>query len=596
MRVRVMLASCWLLWARWPVDVAGGLLKKRRHPYGCLRFFSDRSFRCRTPEVFRTVMINNSVSIMKPSLNRVFTWSAFSLAMMLAGCTTPHALTLNELTEAGRQRMAMLEARKSALADGVTLAESMSWAMDNNLALRAEALERTVANNNRKLATMGMLPNLTAQAGYHWRSNQSASSSENVATGVQSLVPSTSSEREGTTASLEASWNVLDFGLAWIRARTEGDRALMAEEAHRRVSHQLALDVVTAWDRAAAFQRIDKPLQQSRKELGAALRQLEAVAASRLRDPVDVLEQRNALLLILKRMDGLVLQMDQSRDELARLLGLPAGAAFVLDESGTSAIAPLPHANMQALQYVALLNRPEVRQSLYAKRSASRNGYKRMIEQFPALVLKYGTNYDSNKYLVNNAWDDASASLSIGLMRLASLPLQRKQIAIEQEQAEIQADLQATAVLSQVAIANKATISSARVMCLSDAIAATSNERMGLLESRAQAAALDQLTLVRARVDNMLISIERDMAAIEDRRASLMMAQSLGIGALPEGIFAIKNDERVGSISNWLQSGMREKLVEQLVLVEKDFGVATASDNAEDAPQENAAGGLSLCM
>jgi outer membrane protein TolC len=93
------------------------------------------------------------------------------LAVMLAGCTTPRALTLNELTEAGKQRMALLEERKTGLADGVSLAEAMSWAMDNNLALRAEALEKTVAHNNRKLATMGMLPNLTAQAGYSWRSN-----------------------------------------------------------------------------------------------------------------------------------------------------------------------------------------------------------------------------------------------------------------------------------------------------------------------------------------------------------------------------------------------------------------------------------------
>ena len=533
---------------------------------------------------------------MMSSFNRVFAWSAVALAVTLAGCTTPRALSLTELTNAGKQRMALLETRKAGLADGVSLAEAMSWAMDNNLALRAEALEKTMANNNRKLATLGMLPNLTAQAGYQWRSRQSASSSENIATGVQSLVPSTSSERQGTTASLEASWNVLDFGLAWLRARSEGDRALIAGESQRRVMHLLALDVVTAWDRAVAFQHIEPALQQSRIDLGAALRQLEIVAASRLRDPVDVLEQRNALLLILKRMDGLVLQMDQSRDELARLLGLPAGASFTLDASGATNLGALPKADMQALQYVALLNRPEIRQSLYAKRAANRNGYKRIIEQFPSLLFKYGTNYDSNKYLVNNTWDDASASLSIGLMRLASLPLQRRQVAIEREQAELQADLQATAVLSQVAIARKATQSSVRILCLSNAIAETSGERIGLLELRAQAAALDQLTLVRARVDNMLVSIERDMAAIDDRRATLMMAQSLGIGALPDGINGTAGDERVSAISDWLQGGMQSTLADQLTLVEKEFGIPATIQNTEDSKQDITAGGQSLCL
>lgn len=532
---------------------------------------------------------------MTSSLNRVFAWSAVALAVTLAGCTAPRALTVSDLTEAGRQRMALLDSRQSALADGVSLAEAMSWAMDNNLALRAEALERTVATNNRKLATLGMLPNLTAQAGYNWRSKQSASSSENIATGVQSLVPSTSSERESTTASLEASWNVLDFGLAWLRARTEGDRALMAEESRRRVAHQLALDVVTAWDRAAAFQRVEPSLVQARTDLAQALRHLDAVAASRLRDPVDVLEQRNALLLILKRMDGLVLQMDQSRDELARLLGLPAGAALTVEADSSPVIGVLPLADVRALQYVALLNRPEVRQSLYAKRSADRNGYKRLIEQFPALLLKYGTNYDSNKYLVHNAWDDASASLSIGLMRLASLPLQRRQAAIEREQAELQADLEATAVLSQVAIAHKASVASWRVSCLSNAIAETSGERMGLLELRAQGAALDQLSLIRARVDNMLIAIERDMANIESRRSTLMMAQSLGIGALPDQAAAVSGEDRVGVIAQWLQQGLNAELQGQLMLVEKEFGVPTQTATPAAGAEEQAAGGESLC-
>lgn len=492
--------------------------------------------------------------------------------------------------------MAQLESRKSGLADGVSLAEAMSWAIDNNLSLRAEMLERSVAVNNRKLATMAMLPNLTAQAGYRRRNNQAASSSENVATGVQSLVPSTSSEKESSSASLEASWNVLDFGLAWIRARSEGDRALMAEESRRRVAHQLAMDVVTTWDRAVAFQRIDAPLQQSRIDIIAALHQLEAVASSRLRDPVDVLEQRNVLLLILKRMDGLVLQMDQSRDDLYRLLGLPAGIPLALDDKGALSLTAIPKADLRALQYVALLNRPEIRQSLYAKRMADRNGYKRIIEQFPSLLFKYGTNYDSNKYLVNNTWDDASLSLSLGIMRLASLPLQRKQAAIEREQAEIQADLQATAVLSQVAIASKASASATRALCLSNAIAETSSERMGLLDARAQASALDQLSLVRARVDAMLVSIERDMAAIDDRRASLMMAQSVGVGALPEQVTAQHGEQRITAIAKWLQSGMADKVFEQLVLVEKEFGVNAVPQASAVAINGDTAGVSSLCL
>jgi len=528
---------------------------------------------------------------------RSFALAVTTVAILLTGCTTPAALSTSELTEAGRQRMAQLETRKAGLSDGVSLAEAMTWAMDNNLSLRAETLERAIATGNRKLATASMLPSLSAQAGYRWRDNVSASRSESVATGATSLVASTSQERTGTTASLEASWNMLDFGLAWLRARQEGDREHLAVESRRRMAHQLALDVVTAWDHAVAFQRIEAPLHQTRSEVTAALRQLEVIAASRLRDPVDVLEYRSSLLLILKRMDSLVLQMDQSRDDLARLLGLPAGTPLILDAEGDMVLGNLPTADVRAWQYVALLNRPEVRQSLYAKRSADRNGYKRLVEQFPSLLFRYGTNYDSNSFLVNNAWDDASVSLSLGLVRLATLPLHYKQAKVERQQAEVQADLQATAVLSQVAIASKAAVFTTRTSCLSEALARTSDERMGLLDARARAAALDELSLIRARVDNMLVRIERDLAHMDARRASLMLAQSVGVGGLPEQVTVESGDVRVSEIAAWLQSGLADNLRNQLTMVEKEFGVKTA-ENADEviSEKDNTAGGQSLCL
>lgn len=493
---------------------------------------------------------------------------------LLTGCTTTKALSPQEITDAGRMRMGQLDSRQQALADGISLAEAMTWAMDNNLSLRAEGLERTMAMQKRRLASVAMLPNLTAQAGYHSRSNLAGSSSANAITGQESLVPSTSSDMQGSTRSLEASWNVLDFSLAWLHARSEGDKEHAATESRRRMAHQLALDVVYVWDRALTFQRIEPSLQQIREQVQSALRQSDRIAASRLRDPVEVLEYRSALLLILKRMDALVLQMDQSRDELARLLGLPASSSMRLDASAAVALADLPMADLKMWQYVALLNRPEVRESLYAKRNAERSGMRRLVEQFPSLLFSYGTNYDSNSFLVNNSWEDASVSLSLSLVRLATLPMQHKLSALERQQAELKADLQATAVLSQVAIALKSAASTRRQACLSTELSRTSDERLGLLEARYRAAVLDELSVVRARVDSILLNVERDMADIESRRATLMMAQSVGIGALPEQVFAYGGESRIAEVAAWLQSGLVDETRAKLALAEKEFAVA----------------------
>lgn len=518
--------------------------------------------------------------------------------LFLSGCTAPRVLSDEQVGEAARQRMQLLDARRAQLADGLTLAEAMAWAMDNNLNIRAESLERTMAGNSRKLASMAMLPSLTAQAGYRSRDNLLASRSASVATGATSLVPSTSTDRNSETASLELSWNVLDLGLAWLRARHEGDRVHIAAEARRRMSYQVALEVVAAWDRALAYQRLAPALEATRRDVAAALRQTDVIARSRLRDPVDVLDFRTALLLVLKRMDGLSLQLNQSRDELARLLGLPAGTPLQLEEGSALAVDGLPAADLRHWQYVALLNRPEVRQSLYGKRMADRSGLRRTVEQFPALLLRYGANYDSNSYLVNNDWQDASATLSVGLMRLASLPLQRRAAAIERQQAENQADLQAVVVLAQVAIAEKEMNNARRATCLGDALAGTSNERLGLLEVRARAAAIDGLSLVRARVDNLLIRLEQEIAAADARRAMLMMAQSVGIGAMPDDIGAVTGAERVAAVDAWLGSGFPAQARQQLERVLKELPPAEAGTSVPVAVAagEESAGEQGFCL
>lgn len=506
--------------------------------------------------------------------------SGFVTLLLLSGCTAPRVLSDDEIGAAARVRLQALEERREALADGVSQAEALAWALDHNLHLRAEGLERAMAVKNRQIASLGMLPTLTAQAGYRYRDRLQASRSASVATGATSLVPSTSSDRTGETASLEASWNVLDFGLAWLRARHEGDRVNIAAEARRRMAHQVALDVVAAWDRALAYQRLAPDIEATRREVDAALRQTDEIAGSRLRDPVDVLDYRSALILVLKRMDGLTLQLNQARDELARLLGLPAGTPLQLEEGSALPLAGLPAGDLRHWQYVALLNRPEVRQSLYGKRMAERGTLRRTIEQFPALLLRYGANYDSNSYLVSNEWQDASATLSVGLMRLASLPLQRRAAAIERQQAENQADLQSVAVLAQVAIARKEMTNARRAACLSDALAGTSGERLGLIEVRARAAAVDGLSLVRARVDNLLVRLEQEIANADARRATLMMAQSVGIGALPEAVATAPAEERVAAVDAWLRGGLATALRTQLDRAGDELVTAASSTPA----------------
>jgi hypothetical protein len=293
-----------------------------------------------------------------------------------------------------------------------------------------------------------------------------------------------------------------------------------------------------------------------------------------MRDPVEVLDYRTQLLLILKRTDALVLGMDQARDDLANLLGVPASVDFRLDDAGSVDVALLPAATLEAWQYVALEGRPEVRQSLYALRGAERGAWRRYVEQFPVLSLGYGTRYDSNSYLVNNNWDDASADLSFSLIRLASLPMHRRQARREKAQAEFNVELQATAVLSQVAIARKASGAAVRGECLSSALAGTSARRVKLMEHRASAAYVDLLSMVRVRVDDLLVSLERDMARAEARRAQLLLAQSVGLGGWPEAPGMDDPAQRQAEVAHWLDGGLADEASRRLREAQVTYALA----------------------
>src|SRR3546814_15263040 len=85
-------------------------------------------------------------------------------------------------------------------------------------------MEEALAKRQLDLASFDMLPRMALDAGYVGRNNVSASSSQSVETGTQSLEPSTSQDRDCEVADLTMVWNVLDFGVSHISPKPAGDK------------------------------------------------------------------------------------------------------------------------------------------------------------------------------------------------------------------------------------------------------------------------------------------------------------------------------------------------------------------------------------
>ena len=72
-----------------------------------------------------------------------------------------------------------------------------------------------------------------------------------------SVFSDVSQDKTLRSGDLALSWNILDFGLSYVRARQAADQVLIAREIQRRTTHGLLEDVRSEFWRAASLSKAD---------------------------------------------------------------------------------------------------------------------------------------------------------------------------------------------------------------------------------------------------------------------------------------------------------------------------------------------------
>ena len=181
---------------------------------------------------------------------------ATMLTAAVAGCTVkPQPLGQAELGAYAADKLRRVGSDQPLPGPRIDLYEAFARALKYNLDQRVEIMQTAVRARELSFATYSMLPNFVANSAYAGRDNYAASSSISVLTQRQSLEPSYSQDKNFVFGDLSLSWNILDFGLSYVRARQAADAVLIAEENRRRVVSRIIEDVRTAYWRALAAQR-----------------------------------------------------------------------------------------------------------------------------------------------------------------------------------------------------------------------------------------------------------------------------------------------------------------------------------------------------
>ncbi len=468
------------------------------------------------------------------------------------GCSTaPQDLTIAETTQNAVQMRADIAAQQEPVTGAITLYEAMARALKNNLDHRVAMLEIDLASKDYDLSRYDLLPQVVANGSYYGRDNQPGASSVSLLSGQQSLEPSTSTERDVFASDLSATWNVLDFGLAKIRSEQLANETLIYEERRRKAIIEIMEDVHSAYYRAVSSERLNQKLEQLEETVKAAFLQSRAQFASRRTAPMPALSYQRELNDIQAQAQRLSRDLQASRMELAALMGLSADQDFTL-QAPAQMTSPV-QLTMDYAQMIetALINRPEMRESLYAQRIGDAEIKSAVLEALPSIEGFGGLNVNSNDFLFNQNWVDYGARASWNLLKVFSTPARKRKAKAGAELERQKGLATAMAVMTQVGVARVRYEGLMEAYQTANDGALVQSDILEQVEALSRASNASRQTLVREQMNGILSEARRDNIQAELAEAFAHIYTALGYDPY---MADIRGDEEISIVAESLET------------------------------------------
>jgi outer membrane protein TolC len=488
----------------------------------------------------RNLELNNMNTSQHPSLRASGYAARLTLAAAafaaLAGCAVnPKPATPDEVSGRAKEDVSKMYVAQEPIAGPLTFEEAVARALKYNLDYRLKKMESALALGLADQATYDMLPSLVASAGYRVRNNDSGGTSIGIVDRIVSLRPSTSEERRHSLASAEFSWNALDFGVSYYRARQQADQYLIAEERRRKVVQGMIQDVRTAYWRALGAQRLLADTNTVIERANTALARSREAETQRVISPVQALTYQRALLDAITLLNQRRQDLQAAKIELAALMNVEPGVNFTLADTAEAKLPPAPK-DVRKLEEMALLQRPELREEDFRKRITADETRRQLVSMFPNLSLDFGVQHDSNNLLYNNSWTQGGVNLSWNLMKLFSLPaVKRSQ---EQQERTDQARRLALsmAVMTQVRIGVERYQLALEDYRLADDGAQVDKRLADYTRAAVNSRLESDLEAIRTQARSVLGAWQRVSAYGAAQVAFARLYNSVGIDALPDNI------------------------------------------------------------
>lgn len=390
---------------------------------------------------------------MRNLVDRALKSACVVLVAGLAACAPRLASEPVHTGSVAAQIRADLAADTSLSVRPLDVHDAVARTLIHNQELRSERLARLLAEADAGLATAEMLPEVVASSQVYARSNVAATSSASAAAPTVRGGYAVGSERVSRSRDLSMSWNVLDFGVSYFRARQAAHKAQIAAEQQRRTTAVLIEETRVAFWQALALQRLDAGLTRLDGEMARAIADAGRLRAAGLTDPVEALSSERDLLSVRRELDQQRKGLVGADLRLRALMNFPETAPLVLVDRPAPTIPAVGRASFGSIAEAVLVNRPEIRQAALEQRITAEEARIALLELVPNLQLVLGDQLDQNPFLLNQGWVSLASRASWQIVKLLQYPAKSQVIAGQGDLARQRTRALAIAVILQAEVA-----------------------------------------------------------------------------------------------------------------------------------------------
>ncbi len=457
-----------------------------------------------------------------------------STSLVLSGCSvTPETLSQNDLAKIADSNVSRVTAAQTPVTGSIDIYEATARALKYNLDQRVELMQEAVNIQELNLAGYQGLPNLVLNSGYTGRNNVLASSSVSVLSGQQSLEPSTSSDKQILESDVTLSWNVLDFGLSYVRAQQAADKVLAQREARRKVLNRIVEDVRTAYWRAIASEKLLSRLNSLEGKARKAVSDSRSLAEERQTSPVVALTYERELLEIRRQAKQIAGELRTARSQLAALMNLPPEASFRLAGERVGTGKPPTDVDPRKLIRVAIMNRPEVRDVAYRIRSNEKELDAALIETLPGINVFVGPSVSTDSFMYNQNWLGWGAQASWNLLKVFQYPQKKKLVESQSELLDQRSLALTMAIMTQVHVSRVRYIQAREELSIAGQLKNVQHKLLDQISASTTTEQTSEQTLIREEMNTIVSDVRYDLAYASLQNAYANIYASIGLDAYP---------------------------------------------------------------